>query len=94
MFECPRCKSNVVTTINNDLLCLHCGNREALEDYPIAAASYCRPVEKDEPTPEPIPPSQSQMWDKIQQLRGQAKYLENKIIEHIDKGKKRKGDYV
>jgi len=83
----------VVTTINNDLLCLHCGNREALEDYPIAAASYCRPVEKDEPNPDPEPQWTQRQWDTVGQLRGQVKYLETKLNEHLDKGKKTRGQY-
>jgi len=33
-------------------------------------------------------------WDTVGQLRGQIKYLETKLYEHIDKAKKRKGDYV
>ena len=94
MFECPRCKSNVVTTINNDLLCLHCGNREALEDYPIVAASYCRPVEKDEPNPEPELQWTRRQWDTVDQLRGQVKYLQAKVFESLAKGKKGKSDYV
>lgn len=92
MLECPRCKANTVTKINGNLLCLHCGNSEALEDYPIAAP-YSEPV-KESPAPEAITPSQNRMWDAIQQSRGQMKYLETKLYEHIDKGKKGKGDYV
>ena len=45
MLECPRCKSNAVTMINENLLCLHCGNSEALEDYPIGMA-YFEPVKE------------------------------------------------
>ena len=33
--QCPCCKSNSVTEISDDLLCLSCGNRENLYDYPI-----------------------------------------------------------
>jgi len=88
MLECPRCKSNAVTMINENLLCLHCGNQEALEDYPIAAPHY-EPV-ADTIIPEAITPSQNRMWDVIQQSRGQMKYLETKFYEHIDQTKHRK----
>ena len=95
MLECPRCKSNAVTNINGNLLCLHCGNQEALEDYPITMA-YSKPVKElqDAIIPEAITPSQNRMWDAIQQSRGQVKYLETKLYEHIDQTKKGKGDYV
>jgi len=95
MLECPRCKSNAVTSINGNLLCLHCGNSEALEDYPIAAPHY-EPVKdpQDERIPEAITPSQNRMWDTIQQSRGQVMHLQTKLNEHLDKTKKGKGDYV
>jgi len=78
-------------SINGNLLCLHCGNSEALEDYPIAAP-YSEPV-KESQAPEAITPSQNRMWDAIQQSRGQVMHLQTKLNEHLDKGKKTRGQY-
>jgi len=34
--QCPACKGNGVVVIEDDLLCMTCGNRENLYDFPIS----------------------------------------------------------
>ena len=69
MIECPRCKSNAVTNINGNLLCLHCGNQEALEDYPISYRehrAYCREYGRPDPGPcEPAERNLEELHDRL-----------------------------
>jgi len=97
MLQCPRCKSNRVTNVNDDLLCLSCGNRETLEDYPIATSIPYFPGE-DKRIEELVkkindleaisaqPGSVPRYYhERTQQLQGKVNYLQNNLNEHIDK---------
>lgn len=69
---------------------LHTGQRggyylPALEPKPFSPSSIVKP---------PEPQWTRRQWDTVGQLRGQIKYLETKLYEHLDKAKKGKGDYV
>jgi len=73
MLECPRCKSNAVTSINGNLLCLHCGNSEALEDYAIAAPRY-EPVKELQEAEEGIVEQLEKVQSQVNVLMGREVY--------------------
>jgi len=86
MLECPRCKSNAVTMINENLLCLHCGNQEALEDYPVSYRehrSYCREFNQPDPLlmqPEATTDTNdriSKLQNTVNTLMGREVYRQN-----------------
>ena len=73
MLECPRCKSNAVMSINGNLLCLHCGNSEALEDYPIAVPHH-EPVKELQEAEEGIVEQLEKVQSQVNVLMGQEVY--------------------
>ena len=101
MLECPRCKSNMVTNMAEDLLCLHCGYREVLEDYTIATPGSYFPIENKRIEEladkvndlEAISAQRGAVpryyEDRARQQQGQINFLQGKLNEHIDKPRKK-----
>jgi len=69
----------------------HYADRGMTQDYP-PEFYYRIPQAREEPR-EPEPQWTQRQWDTVGQLRGQVKYLETKLSEHLDKGKKTRGQY-
>lgn len=86
MLECPKCHSKAITLLNNDLLCLTCGMRENLYDYPIATPALKKDegiTDTEEDTNLPLPTRKQ--WSYLHQLQGQVNFLQNKLNTHLDK---------
>ena len=83
IWQCPQCKGNKVTTINENMLCLSCGYQEYLYDYPNALdMGYINKPHQERQTA----PSTSQPWDQRQQhqldqTKAELMHIRQKLFE-------------
>ena len=105
MNNCPKCGSNKIRVQYPDISCIACGYDDSLMDFPISHEHHralCFEYNRSVPTactativPEkgtiiPIKGTEpTAQVDTITQLRGQVRYLDNKLTEHLSKSKKR-----
>ncbi len=88
--QCPKCKSETITQIGDDLLCLKCGLRENLYDYPCHDPRWEMPEETTiEPKVEII--DYQKIPDKqLQQVHARLNYLTKEVQLIRNSNRKRK----
>ncbi len=102
-YQCPQCKSHIISIDDRFIRCLSCGLTEPLFDYRQANSVIETPisykqlqsledrlqnVEELVANPGSIP---RQFHASLQKIQAKELYLESKVNEHLDKSK-RKGD--